>query len=32
MCKIVIRYNGMKQGDIARALNVSQKVVSKADL
>ena len=29
MCKIAIRKNGMKQDDIARALKVSQSVVSR---
>ena len=29
MCKIAIRQAGMKQDDIARALNVSQSVVSR---
>ena len=29
MCKIAIRNAGMKQGDIARVLNVSQSVVSR---
>ena len=29
MCKIAIRNAGMKQGGIARVLNVSQSVVSK---
>ena len=30
MCKIAIRPTGMKQDDIARVLNVSQSVVSRA--
>ena len=30
MCKIAIRNAGMKQDDIARVLNVSQSVVSRA--
>ena len=30
MCKIAIRNVGMKQDDIARVLNVSQSVVSRA--
>ena len=29
MCKIAIRTTGMKQDDIARVLNVSQRVVSR---
>ena len=29
MCKIAIRYAGMKQDDIARGLKVSQRVVSR---
>ena len=29
MCKIAIRNTGMKQYDIARALNVSQSIVSR---
>ena len=29
MCKIAIRTVGMKQDDIARALNVSQSIVSR---